>query len=102
MPQPLDELAREFRAAVLAGDHTLAGRLASEYAQALSHVWEALGEPERAASPLPAQANELLTWAREMTVVQRAMTAEHVAILDKAIRYQGGGARPGSSLEVSL
>jgi len=84
---PLDALMLEVRSAVLAGDHVAVGRLAEEYAQALSHFWEPLSDVERANSTVPEQALQLLAWTREMAIIQRALTADHMAIVEKASRY---------------
>jgi hypothetical protein len=103
MPERLDRIARELRSAVLAGDHVLAERLASEYREALAEAWQGLPQSVRAASPLPAQARETLTWARGMTIVQRAMLAEQLAVLDKSIRYASDRAPSRrSTIQVSL
>jgi hypothetical protein len=88
MSPALDSLSLELRSVVLGGDHVLAGRLVAEYATAVREFWESLPESERAASIVPTQARELLTWARGMAVVQRAMAAEHLAIVRKAGRYE--------------
>ena len=88
MPQPLDKVAREFRSAVLAADHARAACLASEYRCAVTELWQALPESSRAKSTLPEQATDLLNWARGMTIVQRAMLAEQLAILEKTQRYR--------------
>ena len=95
MAQALDKVSRQFRSAVLGGDHVLAGQLASEYAGALAEFWEALPESDRAASPIPQQARELLTWAHGMTQVQRAIAAAQLAVIEKASRYNA--ARCGDS-----
>ena len=87
MPPVLDKIAREFRAAVLAADHVQAQRLASEYTKTLAGFWQVLPEAERATSTLATQANELLTWARGMTIVQRAILGEQLAVLEKSMRY---------------
>jgi hypothetical protein len=103
MHQALDKIARELRSAVLAADHVLAGRLASEYREALADAWQSVPQSVRAASPLPAQASEMLTWARGMTIVQRAILAEQLAVLDKSIRYASDRASSGrSTIQVSL
>jgi hypothetical protein len=73
MPEPLDNLARELRSAVLASNHEKATRLTMEYAEALGRHWTALSRNERAASPVPKQSRELLNWAREMTLMQQAI-----------------------------
>lgn len=103
MPEPLDKIARDFRAAVLAADHALAERLATEYREALAEAWRTMPDSARSGSSLPRQATEMLTWARGMTIVQRAMLAEQLAVLDKAIRYASDRA-PGrqSTIQVSL
>jgi len=88
MPQAPDNLARGLRAAVLANDHEKATRLTVEYAAALREHWSALSLAERAASPLPKQSLELLTWVREMTILQEALAARHLAVVEKASRYQ--------------
>jgi len=93
MPEQPDKLAHELRSAVLAGDHACASRLVPEYALALKTFWESLPESQRADSSVPSQACELLAWAREMTLVQRALTAEHLAVVEKASRYR---ATPGA------
>jgi hypothetical protein len=103
MPQPPDEIARAFRAAILAGDHVLAERLASEYARALTEFWQALPESARAASAVPRQASELLTWARGMTIVQRAILGEQLAVLEKSLHYAIDQApKQSSSIQISL
>jgi hypothetical protein len=86
MPQPLDNLARDLRAAVLVSDHEKATRLTGEYAEALRRHWMPLSNEERAASPIPNQSIELLTWVREMTLLQRALASEHLAFVEKAQR----------------
>jgi hypothetical protein len=87
MPETLDKIAREFRSAILAGEHELAGRLVSAYADAARNVWESLPEAERQTSQIPSVAGELLTWARGMTVVQRSIAAEQLAVLQKTSGY---------------
>lgn len=88
MPQLPDNLARELRAAVLASDHPRATRLTAEYVGALAEYWTALSAEEQAVSLLPRQSLELLAWVREMTLMQRAMTGEHLKLVSKAMRYQ--------------
>ncbi len=87
MAQALDKLAQELRSAVLGGDHALAGELASEYSAALGGLWESLPERDRAVSLIPRQASELLTWAHRMTLVQRAIAAAQLAVIEKASHY---------------
>ena len=91
MPVPLDKLSQQFRSAVLAGDHLGAEQLALQYIEALREMWASLPPRERGASLVPKQAQELLTWARDVTIVQRALTQEQLAILEKACRYQPSG-----------
>lgn len=88
MPPALHEISRDLRFALLGGDQLRANQLVSEYAGALSEFWQSLPESERAASSIPRQAAELLTWARDMTVVRRAMAAEQLAVVQKASRYR--------------
>jgi hypothetical protein len=88
MPEPLDNIARQLRAAVLANDHEKATRLTLEYTAALREHWMPLSAQERAVSPLPKQSLELLAWAREMTIMQQALTAQHLAAVERASRYQ--------------
>lgn len=88
MPQPLDSLATQLRAAVLANDHEKVKRLTAEYSNAVRQCWELLSPAERAASPLPKLSLELLGWAREMTLMQQAITAQHLSMLETASRYQ--------------
>lgn len=82
----LDDLARKLRAAVLGSDHEEARRLAVEYTGALGRHWTLLSVQERAASSIPKQSLELLTWAREMTLMQQAMAADHLMLVEKANR----------------
>ncbi len=94
----LDDLIEEFRLAVHAADHIRAGRLAGEYADTVRRLWEAMPEEERAHSPLPRTSRELLTWARGMTIVQRAIAGEQLAVVQKLTRYgssRGSGSRLG-------
>jgi len=103
MPTVLDRIARDLRSAVLAADHAGAQRLASEYTKALAEFWETLPEPARGSSTLATQANELLTWARGMTIVQRAILGEQLAVLEKSLRYATDQAgKQQSSIQISL
>jgi hypothetical protein len=86
MPHPLDDLARRLRAAVLASDHEKAERLTGEYAEAVREHWISLSAEERAVSPVSKQSLELLTWVRDMTLMQQAITAEHLAFVERANR----------------
>ena len=88
MLQPPDNLALELRAAVLAGNHQKANRLTVEYSTALREQWATMSPEERTASPLPKQSLELLTWVRDMTIVQQALANQHLALVAKANRYQ--------------
>lgn len=88
MPLAPDNLARNLRAAVLAADHEKATRLAVEYTEALAAYWMTLDAQARSVSSLPRQSLELLTWVREMTLMQRAMNSQHLKLLAKASRYQ--------------
>lgn len=90
MPDNLapDRLAHDLRAAVLGGDHPAALRLVAEYTEALREYWTALPPAERAVSTVPQQSLELMKWVRDMTLMQRAMTGEHLRIVEKFMRYQ--------------
>lgn len=85
----LERASRELREAVIAVDHSAAERAASRYVEALQKFWESLKESERAVSPVPTTARELLGWAREMTLIQRNMAADQLTVLRKASRYNG-------------
>ncbi|HTS51086.1 MAG TPA: hypothetical protein VMH05_24235 [Bryobacteraceae bacterium] len=99
----MDKIALDLRTAVLAADHAGAQRLAAEYTKALTEFWEALPEPARVSSTLATQANELLTWARGMTIVQRAILGEQLAVLEKSMRYATDqAAKQQSSIHISL
>jgi hypothetical protein len=87
MPPALHKISRDLRSALLGGDQLRANQLVSEYAGELREFWNSLPESDRAASAIPQQAAELLTWARDMTVVRRAMAAEQLAVIEKASRY---------------
>ena len=87
MPPILDNLALELRAAVLGNDHEKAARLTVEYTAAVSRYWISLSPEERATSPVPKQSLQLLSWVRQMTLMQQAMTAGHLAMVDKASRH---------------
>jgi hypothetical protein len=99
MSQALHNISRELRSALLGGDHVLANRLVSEYTDALRELWERMPESDRAASSIPQQTRELLTWAHDMTVVRRAIDAAQLAVVEKAGRYNaarcGVSPRPG-------
>jgi hypothetical protein len=82
-----NRLARELRASVLGSEHHQAARLAEQYTAAVSRQWALISEAERASSGLPKQARELLTWARDVTIMQHAMAAMHLLALEKANRY---------------
>jgi hypothetical protein len=92
MQARLDKLAHQLRAAVLASDHGKAARLTEAYVEALREHWLALNREERTASGVPKVALELLGWAREMTILQRALAGEHVRALDKILRYRAARA----------
>jgi len=89
MPQTLDDLAHDLRAAVLASDHPAATHLTVQYTEAVCRRWTLLTAQERSASPLPKQSLDLLTWVREMTLLQQGLTARHLAV---ASRYQNARA----------
>jgi hypothetical protein len=91
MPPALDDLSRELRSAVLGEDHARAERLVREYTEALRGFWSTLPEADRAASEIPKIAQELLHWARQMTLIQRAMAARQLSIIHKAGCYQAAG-----------
>ncbi len=82
----LDNLAHHLRAATLGNDHEAAIRLTVEYTTALREHWIRLSPAERAASPLPKQSVELLNWVRDMTLMQHAIAAEHLALAQRASR----------------
>jgi hypothetical protein len=81
------QLARELRAAVLGNDHQQAVRLAEQYTAALDQQWARMSPAERASSGIPKQARELITWARNVTIMQYAMAASHLSAIEKANRY---------------
>ena len=87
---------------MLAGDHARAGQLVQEYSEALQALWLALPEGDRASSDIPRQACELLAWAREMTLVQRALTSQHLAIVETASRYKAAAAAQGQSSAIEV
>jgi hypothetical protein len=92
-------LARRIRSAVLAADHAKAGLLLQEYAETLSALWGTMPQEERESSDLPQLSLDLFTWARQATLIHRSLTAEHLAVMQKARRYH----RPhvGSALHVA-
>jgi len=92
MSQALHKVSLELRSALLGGDQVLANRLVMEYSDAVRQLWESLPESERAASSIPTDARELLTWAKEMTVVRRAMAAAQLTVVQKASRYSAAPA----------
>ena len=87
MSQALHKLSVELRSALLGGDDVLAARLACDYTNAVRDLWESLSEGDRAVSTIPQQATELMTWARDMTVVRRAMAAAQLGVVQKASHY---------------
>jgi len=84
----MDKAALAFRSALIAGDFARAAQLAADYVEAIRTQWECMSEDERRASLLPLQSQELLNWARDVALVQQALTREHLALLGKASRYQ--------------
>jgi hypothetical protein len=80
MQPAIDTLAQRLRSAVLAADSSSAARLVDEYVQAIREMLPASSADLQTA-------RELLTWVREMTIVQRTLTADQLAILDTAGRY---------------
>jgi hypothetical protein len=89
----LERASRELRAAVIAADHTGAELALAHYIETLRQVWEAAPEQERSGSALPVRVRELLAWTREMTIIQRALTADQLRVLQKASYYE----RPANS-----
>jgi len=87
MPKALADLARELRAAVLGNEHEKAGRLADQYALEVARQWSMMSKAERAASTLPQQSRELLTWARDVAIMHHAMAGQHLAAIEMANRY---------------
>lgn len=92
MPQQPDNLAQKLRAAVLASDHEKAARVTLEYTEAVRQQWTSLTPEQRRASLLPGQSIELLTWVREMTLMQQAIVSDHLAAVEMASRYQNARA----------
>jgi hypothetical protein len=86
MPRTLDQVARELRAAVLGTYHEKATRLSAEYTEAVREHWMLLSTFERAASSLPKQSLDLLTWVRDMTLMQQGMAALQLSAVEKANR----------------
>jgi hypothetical protein len=82
----LEDVARELRAAVLGSDHEKATRLSAEYTEAVRRHWMLLSSSERAASSTPKQSLELLTWVRDMTLMQQGMAALQLSAVEKANR----------------
>jgi|HubBroStandDraft_3_1064219.scaffolds.fasta_scaffold11243_4 hypothetical protein len=97
MSQALDKISLDLRSAVLGGEHVRAAQLAAEYTRALQQIWETLPLGERAASPLPKQARELLGWAKKMTMVQRALAAGQMVIAHKARSYNAARSTQSSN-----
>jgi hypothetical protein len=100
MLEPPDKLARELRAATLASDHDRAARLTVEYTEALREYWLALSPEERAVSDVPKRSLDLLNWVREMALLQQALTATHLAAVEKASRNQSARAVYASTAEL--
>lgn len=96
-PAP-EDLARKLRSAIASGDHFAARQLAESYVAGLRTLWNALPESSRACSTLPGEARELLSWAREAAIIQRALMSDQLATLRKASRYQFQAPPTGSSL----
>jgi hypothetical protein len=90
----LDRASRELRAAVIAADHPRAENAVHRYVEAVRHAWTALPDEERSGSAIPARACELLAWARQMTLIQRSLTADQHDVLQKASRYHSVVCRP--------
>lgn len=82
----LDNLARDLRDAVLGEDHAKATLLTVEFGEAMRAHWMTLSSEQRAASQLPKLSFELLTWVREMTLMQHELAAQHLAIVQQAGR----------------
>jgi len=87
----LGKIAHDLRAAILAGEHSGAARLVTEYVEALCGIWDSLPVQERVVSEIPRQALELLAWARAVTITQHVLAAEQLAIVEKVIRYRQAG-----------
>lgn len=92
------EISADFRAAIIAGDHSRAQEIASFYVSALGTLWESLPVEQRISSDLPEQAGKLMRWGQQATMIQRNLASDQLASLQRAIRYRHSAASP--SLQV--
>ncbi|HYL76450.1 MAG TPA: hypothetical protein VEU96_19715 [Bryobacteraceae bacterium] len=92
------EISADFRAAIIAGDHSRAQEIASFYVSALGTLWESLPAEQRISSDLPEQAGKLMRWGQQATMIQRNLASDQLASLHRAIRYRQSAASP--SLQV--
>jgi len=72
---------------VIAADHARAARALDRFVEALREHWQSLPEGERTVSGIPSRTGELMTWTREMTLIQRNLAADQLNVLQKVSRY---------------
>jgi len=92
------EISANFRAAIIAGDHSRAQEIASFYVSALGSLWESLPAAQRSSSGLPEQASKLLHWGQQATMIQRNLASDQLSSLQRAGRYRPSNSSP--SLQV--
>ena len=72
---------------MIATDHARAARALDRFVEALREHWQSLPEGVRATSGIPSRTRELMTWTREMTLIQRNLAADQLNVVQKASRY---------------
>jgi hypothetical protein len=80
------ELSREFRDAIVAGDHTRAQRVFHDYVAVVHDSLQSWPNEYRA--PALAEIRALLQWAREATLIQRSLHAHQLANLQRGNSYR--------------
>jgi hypothetical protein len=88
----------EFRAAIRAGNYNAADRLLIELRRQVEASWPTVGAQER--QSMAAQVLELLTWARQSTLVKRSHVQRQLSQITRHRAYVSANARETRHLEL--
>ena len=96
---PLKTAASRVRAAIEAGNHTLASHLLEDFGQAAECAWrDAISREQRQA--VAQEVNGLLHWARETVLVSRSHQQGKLLQFKRAGAYLSSGSGHGDRLEL--
>jgi hypothetical protein len=88
----------EFRAAINAGNYSTADQLLAELRQQVEASWPKVSAEER--QVIATQVLDLLTWARQVTLVKRSHAQRRLSQLTRQVAYVSAGGRKFGRLEL--